>query len=212
MLEVAERVAVLEAEERAEAGWVGVMEEAEKVEGEKVEVEKAVEGMVEARAVEREAVMVAAVWEVARAEKVVEAMVEARAVEREAVMVAARAVALATSVMVTVGASAVVTGVLTVDRVETGLEMLEVVLVVNMVEGERAREADWRGVETVESVATVVLAVVTAARMVEEKVGEVVAPVALGVEREAVEKVVAMGVGMVHAVCLAGMSSRSIDS
>ena len=209
---MAERVAVLEAEERAEAGWVGVMEEAEKVEGEKAEVEKVVEGMVEARAVEREAVMVAAVWEVARAEKVVEAMVEARAVEREAVMVAARAVALATSVVVAVGASAVVTGVLTVDRVETGLEMLEVVLVVNMVEGERAREADWRGVETVESVATVVLAVVTAARMVEEKVGEVVAPVALGVEREAVEKVVAMGVGMVHAVCLAGMSSRSIDS
>ena len=123
-------MAVLEAEERAEAGWVGVMEEAEKVEGEKAEVEKVVEGMVEARAVEREAVMVAAVWEVARAEKVVEAMVEARAVEREAVMVAARAVALATSVMVTVGASAVVTGVLTVDRVETGLEMLEVVLVV----------------------------------------------------------------------------------
>ena len=183
MLEVAERVAVLEAEERAEAGWVGVMEEAEKVEGEKAEVEKVVEGMV-----------------------------EARAVEREAVMVAARAVALATSVMVTVGASAVVTGVLTVDRVETGLEMLEVVLVVNMVEGERAREADRRGVETVESVATVVLAVVTAVRMVEEKAGEVVAPVALGVEREAVEKVVAMGVGMVHAVCLAGMSSRSIDS
>jgi hypothetical protein len=63
-------------------------------------------------------------------------------------------------------------------------------------------EEDWAGAMVV---------VVTEAG--KEAAGKVaVATVALGVEREAVEKVVAMGVGMVHAVCLAGMSSRSIDS
>lgn len=49
-------------------------------------------------------------------------------------------------------------------------------------------------------------------RAEEEKVEAERVEAAKVAEREAVEKVVAMGVGMVHAVCLAGMSSRSIDS